>query len=1448
MLNRFFILTVITLSLCYSSYGQRVNYTAKKAVIAPVIDGIPNDACWNNSGWGAIDQEWFDKSMPDSTDFYGRYKAVWTPDKLFLLVEITDDLLLDDILDPLESYWEDDCLEIFIDEDNSGGDHKCCDQAYNAFAYHISPVTGDVVDLSSAGEFVPRLYNNHLEIKVKSTGTLHVMELAIKIYDDTFNDEQEINAPVQLNEGKTMGFSIAYCDHDGSGRENFIGTQSGGLDSWMNADLFGSLQLTNNINNNYKATWIANTYGKGGQPTSANHPWVQNYIDCMYVTEDGTCYTTSIWDEGGRKYGIYKDGNVLGNKNYNINCGQAGGFSITGDLITGNGLTISDAGNPTALAIGRGPYEGKLIVADNGPGKRVLIYDVTGNAPHIEEIIGAEGGTGADYTANYDFPQGIHSKPFPAGHYPPGIYHPLKFWTLTGVGMDNQGRLFVSTSELASSIRCFKKDSKNNWILDWKLENYSFVDNGDFDRTTGGTDIYTVQERFSMDYSQEAQGAEWSIKSVTVDEAKYPKDPRALLRIKAGHEHGLTSAIIRYIDGERFLFANGMTCQWTWIFRFIEGTDVAVPSACISSRHRIYDIKPDEFWPPNIPTDGRQYIWRDVNGDVNYQTEEYTATSFGHTQAWHIDQAGGIWGAKGNVIHRYNPSGLDEAGNPIYSDENSETYTISGMNPIGKISWQPEYDRLVLLDKGCRDLKGGRVYLVDNFSTGNRQAIFLTELKGDNPSSIDVAGKYLFEVGWETRGKCWITDLSTGETVATLEPYGDAGTTEYTGWVDIGFGITAYERPNGEYVVQVEEDGWGKILLYRWCPSGECAENCTSMADSIIVEPDTLYLNGFQNAILKATVFPDTVCNKKVVWSSGDINIAKINYQGELTSTGEGSTWIKAVSSQQNNIVDSCLVSVTNVDAEHIEFQFDSLQLPLNRFTQLEVHFIPTNTLNRQLSWKSTIDSIVSVDQNGTIKALREGNAPIIALSENSGLSDTCFIEVIPVPVEKIEFSKKKIPLWEESKVQVQASIFPEDAANKKIIWTIADTTIAVVNTNGMVLGKSAGETILLATSEQSMVKDSCILVVLSEHEFASSGIGTVCAEGSLEIKEDTAYLVSGSGNDIWNASDEFHFVYKPGAGSQAIIARIASMENTNEWAKAGVMMRETDDPGSKHVMMVLTPGNGSSFQRRTVTGGPSDHSTPNDHLTAPYWVKLIRDGNTFSGYNSVNGRNWTKVNEISFNMTDSIYIGLSVTSHNACVLNTTLFEHVVITSNIDTVLPFPSNDATLSDLKVNGFTIDGFYESSLMYTIEYLSDTIDIPTVEAETTDPNATAVITQTLTLPGRSTILVTAEDGFSTLNYVIDFTLSTTVMESCNKNLQIFPNPAGNYIRIIFPSASEIPESISIYDIIGKLLLTSKCIALSGDQSLLIDISSLEKGIYLLEAGDKPGNIFKFMVQYN
>jgi hypothetical protein len=179
----------------------------------------------------------------------------------------------------------------------------------------------------------------------------------------------------------------------------------------------------------------------------------------------------------------------------------------------------------------------------------------------------------------------------------------------------------------------------------------------------------------------------------------------------------------------------------------------------------------------------------------------------------------------------------------------------------------------------------------------------------------------------------------------------------------------------------------------------------------------------------------------------------------------------------------------------------------------------------------------------------------------------------------------------------------------------------------------------------------------LSRGCWSDQDIGAVAATGSA-TSADCNWTIVGSGVDIWDYADEFHYVYQTLSGNGQIVARVVSVTNTDLWAKAGVMIRETLDTASRHAMMVVTPGNGTAFQRRTSTGGVSTH-TAGSVVTAPYWVKLVRRGNTFTGYESPNGSAWTQVGTDTVSMASSIYIGLCVTSHNDGALCTAVFNNI---------------------------------------------------------------------------------------------------------------------------------------------------------------------------------------------
>ncbi len=221
--------------------ADRTKYFAPMAAITPTIDGKANEKAWQKAEWRELSNRWLGPEYsPD--DFQGRYKIVWTADRLYLLAEIVDDVLIDTHRDPLVQYWDDDCLEIFIDEDYSGGNHQ---YNHNAFAYHVS-LDNQSIDIGT--DELPHNYSQHVDSRWQQQGNKLIWELAFDIYTDEYVDGSKNNVQEALSAGKLLGLLVAYCDNDGSElRENFIGSEAvheGPKDrGWIDAGIFGSLVL-----------------------------------------------------------------------------------------------------------------------------------------------------------------------------------------------------------------------------------------------------------------------------------------------------------------------------------------------------------------------------------------------------------------------------------------------------------------------------------------------------------------------------------------------------------------------------------------------------------------------------------------------------------------------------------------------------------------------------------------------------------------------------------------------------------------------------------------------------------------------------------------------------------------------------------------------------------------------------------------------------------------------------------------------------------------------------------------------------------------------------------------------------------------------------------------------------------------------------------------------------
>jgi len=290
----FFSLLIIS-SLHVVAQTQKDTLFAYLSETPVVIDGKADDACWANAEWHNIGVVWlpyYNAPMEDG-DFSGRFKLAWDSLYLYLLVEINDDSLSDDHVNPTDNYWNDDCVEIFVDENRSKGDHL---NNYNAFAYHVSTYY-DAID-GGTGSAI-NLKNNLTVVMDTIAEHTYLWEFALKMYNASFKPNSPEASRVFLHHNKLMGFSLAYCDNDETtSRENFIGSTdmpaNHSNDNYITADYFGSLLLVDPNATGTSVDLIQKNAGFNIYPNPVN--------DRLYIRfpELSSKALVSVYDQNGR--------------------------------------------------------------------------------------------------------------------------------------------------------------------------------------------------------------------------------------------------------------------------------------------------------------------------------------------------------------------------------------------------------------------------------------------------------------------------------------------------------------------------------------------------------------------------------------------------------------------------------------------------------------------------------------------------------------------------------------------------------------------------------------------------------------------------------------------------------------------------------------------------------------------------------------------------------------------------------------------------------------------------------------------------------------------------------------------------------------------------------------------------------------------------------------------
>jgi hypothetical protein len=182
---------------------------------------------------------------------------------------------------------------------------------------------------------------------------------------------------------------------------------------------------------------------------------------------------------------------------------------------------------------------------------------------------------------------------------------------------------------------------------------------------------------------------------------------------------------------------------------------------------------------------------------------------------------------------------------------------------------------------------------------------------------------------------------------------------------------------------------------------------------------------------------------------------------------------------------------------------------------------------------------------------------------------------------------------------------------------------------------------------------------------WSCSDIGAVAPIGG-QTTSGTAWTVTAGGPDIWGTADAFHYLWQPLAANGSVTAQVSTMTATDPWAKAGVMVRATTDPGSPYYAVYVTEGNGVVVQERTAQGVAAVQVASTTGV-APEYVEVTRTGTVYAAATSSNGTSWTPVPgsmATVANLTGSLLAGAASTSHTPAALSTVGFNAVTVTGS----------------------------------------------------------------------------------------------------------------------------------------------------------------------------------------
>ena len=268
---------------------------------------------------------------------------------------------------------------------------------------------------------------------------------------------------------------------------------------------------------------------------------------------------------------------------------------------------------------------------------------------------------------------------------------------------------------------------------------------------------------------------------------------------------------------------------------------------------------------------------------------------------------------------------------------------------------------------------------------------------------------------------------------------------------------------------------------------------------------------------LTATVAPANATDKTVTWKSSDATVATVDANGKVVAKKAGEVTITATA---GGVSGTLKITVSDKAPTVIPVQSVTVtgkqELVEGASTTLTATVAPADATDKTVTWKSSDESVATVDKDGVVTAKKAGTVTITATA--GGVSGTLDITVTAKPVETVPVTSVEVTVEAGTTVsvgktlQATATVKPGNATNKKVTWKSSDESIATVDANGVITAKKAGKVVITATSTDGTDKSGSVEITVADE--------TKPTPDHKSVKADTGDVTAGKTGTVTEPKD----------------------------------------------------------------------------------------------------------------------------------------------------------------------------------------------------------------------------------------------------------------------------------------------------------------------------------------